>query len=125
MGGRGGSFGSSGSGSKSEGFTFTNNRGKTTQVIRTSTGAVLVNGQKSNIDYSKMKSGATKLSGFKELSTKDVEKIHNDRANRNIVNGKRIDYELGVGVPGGNKDNRVAARRSRLTGRIMGRSAKK
>lgn len=111
MGGRGGS-----SGFKSEGFSYIDRRGKSVQVIKLK-GTVLVNGQPNMlVNYSKLKSGAGKQKGFKELSAADIKAIHDKRANR-----KSVDYEHGIGTPWGNKDNRVAARQSRLQSRVARR----
>lgn len=110
MGGRGGS-----SGFKPEGFSYIDRRGKSVQVVKLK-GTALVNGQPNmqlnNHSYSKLKSGAKKQKGFKELSAADVKAIQDKRNNR-----KSVDYELGAGVPFGNKQNREAARLSRLQSR--------
>ena len=113
MGGRGGSSGFG----KESGFQFTNSSGRTVRVQRNAKGVVLVNGTpNTQVNYESLRRGAKSKPGFKSLSDTDIKKM---RASRAEERAKKPDYELGGGVPWGNKDQRRAARMSRLTGRAM------
>lgn len=106
MGGRGAS-----SGLASEtGFSYRMN-GKTVVVQKTGTGVVLVNGTPNkSINYNKLLRAAKEKTGFKKLSASDIKK-------RRKQKNDKPDYEMGLGTPWGNKDNRRAARKSRLASR--------
>ena len=52
------------------------------------------------------------------ISKTEMSKI---KAERNKERAAKPDYEMGIGVPWGNKANREAARKSRLVGRISKR----
>lgn len=113
MGGRGGSSGMN-SGGGSGGFQFKLPDGMTRTIQRTAAGKALIDGTVSKYDYDKLKDSAKSKEGYKELSKADIAAMHEKRRHK-------PDYETGVGIPGGNKDNRKAARLNRLSDRAARR----
>lgn len=111
MGGRGGS---SGLAAKEKGFQYTMN-GKTVTVQKTATGQILVNGAVNRIvNYEKLLAGAKEKQGFKKLTDKDIKQRRKDRS----AEYSSHDYEMGIETGFSNKNNRRAARTSRLASRV-------
>lgn len=101
-------------GSSSVGFQFKIGS-RTVTVQKTATGVTLVDGAvRKKYDYDKLKDAAKSKEGYKELSMADIAAMHEKRRNK-------PDYEHGLGTPWENKDNREAARISRLANRITRR----
>lgn len=106
MGGRGSKSGLS----APTGFSYQMN-GKTIVVQKTKAGVVLINGAPNKtMSYEKLLQGAKEKAGFKKLSAEDIEKARKQKS-------EKPDYEMGIRTPWGNKDNRKAARQSRLASR--------
>ena len=117
MGGRGGNSGMN-SGGGSVGFQYKSPGGMTRTVQKTKTGITLINGTPSKFDYDTLKKNFKDKEGYKELSKADIVAMHEKRRNK-------PDYEHGLGTPWGNKDNREAARASRLADRAARRKRRR
>ena len=113
MGSRGGSSGMS-SGGGGGGFQYKLPGGMTRTVQKTSTGITLIDGTPSKFDYDTLKKNFKGKEGYRELSKADIAFMHEKRRNKS-------DYEHGLGTLWGNKDNREAARASRLADRAARR----
>lgn len=117
MGGRGGSSGM-GSRGVSGGFQYKFPGGMTRTIQRTAAGKALIDGAVSKYDYDKLKDAVKGKEGYKELSKADIAAMHEKRR-------YKPDYETGAGIPGGNKDNRKAARLNRLADRAARRKRRR
>lgn len=120
MGGRGGTSGRGGgsrkNGGKSPEFSYKIGN-KTMKVEKTSAGVTLVDGRPSKISYDAHLKVAKKNGTYSRRTTgtfaAERAKHRSDKAH--------TDYEQGVGIPWGNRDNRRAARASRLQSRASKR----
>ena len=117
MGGRGGNSGMN-SGGGSVGFQYKSPGGMTRTVQKTKTGITLIDGTPSKFDYDTLKKNFKDKEGYKELSKADIVAMHEKRRNK-------PDYEHGLETPWGNKDNREAARASRLADRAARRKRRR
>lgn len=84
-----------GGGGKYVGFTFKSVSGRTMEVVKTSSGVTLVNGQKSNMNFETLKKAAKGKSTYKPMTQEALKKKRKKRQEES-----KIDYELGTGKGG-------------------------